>query len=177
MEDSARFNLDWKNPDYGPIWTLRKKSIDKIRLDLSVLAPLKRHYKENPVAFINDFGCTFDPRLIDRGIEATVPFILFPRQEEFVRWVVDRWQGREDGVVEKSRDMGVSWLTVAISVWMWLFHEGVVVGFGSRKESYVDDTGNPASLFWKIRQFISLLPVELRPNGWDEEVRSIYADS
>jgi hypothetical protein len=50
---------------------------------------------------------------------------------------------------------------------MWLFHPGVVVGFGSRKEAYVDDLGNPASLFWKIRETIKLLPREFVPAGFD----------
>ena len=54
-----------------------------------------------------------------------------------------RWKGREDGLVEKSRDMGVSWLCVATAIWMWTFHEGAVVGFGSRKEDYVDKLGDP----------------------------------
>ncbi|MGH8743223.1 MAG: TerL protein [Burkholderiales bacterium] len=64
--------------------------------------------------------------------------------------------------------MGVSWLCVAFAVWMWLFQPGIVFGFGSRKEEYVDKIGDPKSLFWKVRQFINLLPVEFRPAGWDE---------
>lgn len=63
--------------------------------------------------------------------------------------------------------MGVSWLCVAFGVWMWSFHPGTVVGFGSRKEEYVDDLKDPKSLFWKVRQFINLLPAEFRPAGWD----------
>lgn len=161
--------FDWKNPDYKNVWDWRVECLKNIAEDPAIIPSLKKHYKENPVDFICDYGSTFDPRLVERGIESVVPFLLFPRQAEFVNWVVDRWQGREDGVVEKSRDMGVSWLTVAIAVWLWTFHEGVVIGFGSRKESYVDDTGNPASLFWKIRQFIALLPPEFRPIGWDEK--------
>jgi hypothetical protein len=38
---------------------------------------------------------------------------------------------------------------------------------GSRKELYVDGGSNPASLFWKIRQLIELLPQEFQPSGWD----------
>ena len=57
--------------------------------------------------------------------------------------------------------------SVAFAVWMWLFHDGTVIGFGSRKEEYVDDLNDPKSLFWKARQFINLLPKEFRPEGWD----------
>jgi hypothetical protein len=52
---------------------------------------------------------------------------------------------------------------------MWLFHAGTVIGFGSRKESYVDDLNNPNSLFWKIRTIIDLLPQELKPTGWNQQ--------
>lgn len=161
--------FDWRNPDYGPVFVRRISMLENLRAKPELIPGVKAYYRDNPVAFITDFGMTFDPRLVERGIESTVPFLLFPKQADFIEWVVARWKGREDGVVEKSRDMGMSWLTVAVSVWMWLFYEGVVVGFGSRKESYVDDTGNPASLFWKIRQFIGLLPQEFRPAGWDEK--------
>jgi hypothetical protein len=50
---------------------------------------------------------------------------------------------------------------------MWIFRPGTVIGFGSRKESYVDDIGNPNSLFWKIRTFIDYLPAEFKPKGYD----------
>lgn len=161
--------IDWRNPDYAQVYSERIKRLERLRDDPGLVAGIKEFYKTHPVEFIEDFGFTFDPRNVERGLPATVPFILFPRQVEFVEWVRDRWLSRQDGVAEKSRDMGVSWLCVAVSVWMWLFHAGVVVGFGSRKESYVDDLNNPNALFWKARSFVGLLPPELQPAGWDEK--------
>lgn len=171
MSSQGAFSIDWKNPDYGPVFVERMDRLDRIRSDKTgdMLPALKAYYKENPSAFIRDWGVTFDPRLAERGLPTTMPFILFPRQEEWIVWMLDRWKCREDGLVEKSRDMGLSWLCVAFAVWMWLFYEGTVVGFGSRKEEYVDKLGDPKSLFWKIRQFISLLPAEFQPAGWDEK--------
>lgn len=160
--------FNWRGPDYDPVWADRMARLERLRADPSLLEPIKAHYKTNPVAFINDWGVTFDPRNAERDMPTTVPFLLFPKQEEFVAWVVDRWRQREDWLVEKSRDMGVSWLCVAVAVWMFLFWPGTVVGFGSRKEEYVDKLGDPKSLFWKIRSFIGLLPAEFRPKGWDE---------
>lgn len=160
-------NWDWKNPDYSAIYAERIKRLQRIRSEPALLGPLKEHYAQHPVDFINDWMCTFDPRNVERGIEATTPFLLFPKQEEYIQWVHDRWRKRESALVEKSRDAGISWLCVAFGVWMWLFHPGVVIGFGSRKEIYVDDLGNPASLFWKIRECVNLLPEEFRPKGWD----------
>lgn len=76
-----------------------------------------------------------------------------------------RWRNQEDGLTEKSRDMGVSWLCVAAAVEFWLFHPGMAIGFGSRKEELVDRVGDPKSLFEKIRQYLRNLPVEFLPWG------------
>lgn len=128
---------------------------------------LKAYYKTHPADFINDWGMTFDPRLAEVGLPTVLPFTLWPKQREYLEWLHARWLGREDGVVEKSRDAGASYLCVGFAVWMWLFHTGPVVGFGSRKEEYVDDSADPKSLFWKVRSFIEYLPRELRPFGYD----------
>lgn len=157
---------EWK-PDYDAEYKARAERLARIRKDPAILPGLKEFYKDNPVQFITDWGMTFDPRNAEVGLPTTVPFLLFPKQAEFIVWLRDRWLGREDGLAEKSRDMGVSWLCVAFAVWMWLFHTGTVIGFGSRKEEYVDDLNDPKSLFWKARQFVNLLPAEFRPGGWD----------
>lgn len=161
--------FDWKSPDYTDIYASRVSNLTRLRENPELIAGVKEYYKDHPVEFINDFGMTFDPRNVEIGIPSIVPFLLFPKQVEFIEWLRDRWIGREDGLAEKSRDMGVSWLCVAFAVWMWLFHKGVVVGFGSRKEEYVDKIGDPKSLFWKIRQFVDLLPPELKPVGWSDK--------
>ena len=132
-------------------------------------AALMAYYSTRPAQWIIDWGMTFDPRNPERGLPATAPFLLFPKQVEAVEWIVARWEKREDGLVEKSRDMGVSWICVAVAVWMWVYRKGVVIGFGSRKEDYVDRIGDPSSLFWKIRAFVSMLPPRMRPAGYDEK--------
>ena len=130
------------------------------------LRDLRAYYRTHPADFINDWGCTFDPRLVERGLPAVVPFLLFPKQREWCDWVLARWHGNEPGLAEKSRDCGASWLAVALSATLCLHWEGMAIGFGSRKEEYVDKLGAPKSLFWKAREFIKLLPPEFRP-GWD----------
>lgn len=160
--------FDWKHPDYKPVWESRIERLKRLRAEPGLLPGIKEFYKEHPVEFITDWLCTFDPRNVERGIEAVTPFLLFPKQEDFITWAYARWKSRENGLVEKSRDAGVSWLCVAFGVWMWLFHPGVVIGYGSRKEEYVDKLGDPKSLFWKFRESVNLLPAELRPVGYKE---------
>ncbi len=166
-------DFDWKNPDYAPVWRARIERLERLRADPAILPGLKAFYADHPVEFISDWMCTFDPRNVERGLDAVIPFLLFPKQAEFVEFVVARWRAREDWLCEKSRDMGVSWLCVAIATWMWLFHPGTVVGFGSRKEEYVDKLGDPKSLFWKIREALNLLPVEFRPAGYSERAHAL----
>lgn len=166
--------FDFRNPDYEPVWQARIERLKRLRADSNLVPGVKAYYADHPAAFINDFLCTFDPRNAERGLKSIVPFLLFPKQEAFIDWVLARWLAREDGLAEKSRDMGVSWLCVGFAVWMWLFKPGTVVGFGSRKESMVDELGNPASLFWKIREAINLLPAELQPANYNIKTHALY---
>jgi phage terminase large subunit len=159
--------FDFLHPNYDAVYAERGKRLENIRANPSMLPALKEYYKTRPAEFINDWGMTFDPRNPEVGLPAVVPFILFPKQVEFIEWTYKLWQGRSDGLAEKSRDMGISWLCVAFAAWVWIFHGGTVIGFGSRKEEYVDKLGDPKSLFWKARKFIELLPVEFRPVGYN----------
>lgn len=157
---------EWK-PDFEAVYRERAERLGRIRADPAILPGLKEFYRDHPVEFITDWGMTFDPRNAEVGLPTTMPFLLFPKQAEFIMYLRRKWLAREDGLAEKSRDMGVSWLCVAFAVWLWTFHAGTVAGFGSRKEEYVDDLNDPKSLFWKVRRYIELLPVEFQPAGWN----------
>lgn len=158
--------FDWKNPDYVQVFAERIECLNRIRAEPKSLPLLKAYYREHPAQFVTDWGCTSDPRNVEIGLPVIVPFILFPRQVEWIEWVVESWRARRPGVTPKSRESGVSWVAIALSCTLCLFHEGMAIGFGSRKEEYVDKIGAPKSLFWKARKFIELLPPEFR-NGFD----------
>lgn len=159
----------YQPPAVSAILAERAQRLEKLRASTPAeQGAVYAYYRDHPAQFITDWGMTFDPRNAEINLPSSIPFVLFPRQVEFVEWVYDRKRSGEDGVAEKSRDMGASWLTVAIAAHMFLFHAGWVIGFGSRKEEYVDKAGDPKSLFWKLRYFIKHLPPEFRPKGWDE---------
>lgn len=162
------FEFDFRNPDYTRVFAWRIEKLKQIRNDPTILPALKVYYKEHPAQFISDWGMTFDPRNTERKLPAYIPFVLFPKQEEWVNWLIERWRNQEPGLTEKSRDMGLSWLSVATASTLCLFNDGMVFGFGSRKEEYVDKTGSPKSLLWKARKFIASLPPEFR-GSWDEK--------
>lgn len=152
--------FDWKNPDYTAIFLARMKRLEFLRANPAMFPQIRAYYRENPADFINDWGVTFDPRNVERGLPAIVPFLLFPKQRAWVEWLVERWKSQEPGLSDKSRDMGLSWLAVSAASTLCLFYENMAVGFGSRKEEYVDKLGSPKSLFYKARMFLKYLPPE-----------------
>lgn len=159
--------FDFRNPDYPAAFQQRLDALQRIRKNPTSLPTIKAYYREHVADFINDFGVTYDPRNVELGRPAIMPFVLFPKQREFVEWVVTRWRAGEPGLCDKSRDVGITWLAAGIAVSMCLFNRGFSVGFGSRKEDLVDKAGDPDSILWKVRAFISNLPPEFR-GPWDE---------
>lgn len=170
--------FDWKAPDYGEVFLSRLAALERIeaeaKSDASFIDSLKAFYRDHPVEFINDWGMTADPRKAELGQPTDIPFLLFPKQAQAVEWVVDLWRNRRNGMLDKSRDMGASWIMVGIAVWMWLYHPGAVIGFGSRKEEYVDDSADMKAIFPKIRFFIDHLPPIFRPSGYDGKKHATY---
>lgn len=162
--------IDWQAPDYGPVWQARLAAAQLLEaMPEAEFAAVQAYYRDHPADWISDWGVTTDPRMAERGLDTTLPFVLFDKQREAVDWIVARWRGRQDGLIEKSRDMGISWICVGVATWLWTYYPGVVVGFGSRKEVYVDSIGDPKSLFWKIRSFLGHLPPRMRPKGYRED--------
>ena len=167
------FHFDFKNPDYVEVFEWRLEALNNLRANPESIHQLKAYYKSNPAQFIIDWGVTSDPRNVERGLPALSPFLLFPRQEEWVHWFMERWKNREPGITDKSRELGLSWLTICLAATVCLFNDGIVAGFGSRKEEYVDKKGDPKSLLWKGRQFITHLPYEFK-GVWTERKHSPY---
>ena len=164
----AEYRPDFLDPNYTKVFEERANNLKRIRDD-NAWHLVKRYYADGHyVEFIEDWMTTFDPRLSAKGKPTTVPLILFPRQAEYVRWLQDLKDDGEDGCVAKSRDMGVSVVSLAYATCEWLFSPGTKISFGSRKESLVDTLGQPDSLLEKVRMYLRYLPPELLPPGYSE---------
>lgn len=166
--------MDYKSPNYSAIFADRAARLAKLRADPRLIVAAKTHYKTHIADFISDWGMTYDPRKIETGGLANIPFILWPKQREYIDWLYQQWRNGERGLVEKSRDCGVTWLSVGFAVALWSLYDGVAIGFGSRKEQLVDKLGDPDSIFEKIRHFVGHLPVELLPKGYNPKDHSTY---
>ncbi len=155
--------------DYVAEFQRRLTRLNKIKLDPFLIFGAKQFYKDHPVEFINDWMVTYDPRNATDETPTTMPFILFPRQREYVEWLIfDRVKNKKDTTVEKCRDAGITEVSSAVSVWAWLFIDGFSVGWGSRKEMLVDRIGDPDSIFEKLRSKIRLVPKIFLPIGFQE---------
>jgi phage terminase large subunit len=165
------FDFDFKRPDYLKVFDWRLERLNRIRRDPEMLVDLKAYYREDIAQFIIDWGSTSDPRNAERNLPTVIPFLLFKRQEEWIKWVIGCWRNQRAALTDKSREMGVSWLSVALASSMAVLMDRVEIGFGSRKEEYVDKRGDPKSILYKSRQYISLLPVEFRA-GFDARKNS-----
>lgn len=122
------------------------------------------------VAFVGEWCWTYDPRLSDQGLPAYVPFDPFPKQIELLNWISARVERGENGLVEKARDEGASYLFVYWSLWRWLFSSGFSATFGSRKLDLADKLGDSDSLLEKARLTLRYLPQWMLPRGfvWGE---------
>lgn len=168
------FPFDFRNPDYNEVYEWRAERLSRIRADPDGTLPaLNAFYKDNPAQFITDWGVTHDPRNVERGLPAFIPFILFPRQDEWVQWLVECWKSQEHGLTDKSRDGGLSWLMIGAAFSLARSYEGMSIGFGSRKEEYVDSTKNPKAIFFRMRMFIKNLPKEFR-GGFDPKKHAAH---
>lgn len=112
------------------------------------------------VFWLDTFGWTFANLLYPEAPDR--PFICWPYQENFLR-TLDGSIGQHDVLIEKSRDMGMTWLVMANFLHRWLFKRSQSLLIASRKEQLVDETGNSDCLMWKLDYLLGHLPLWMRP--------------
>lgn len=118
-----------------------------------------------------------------RGKARLLPFITWPVQDALSDVMVRAPGISLDGepsnpafpvAIDKSREMGASWLVLAIMVWLFVFH-GASSLVGSRSADEVDYTGRPKAhsgrlppgnsdtLLWKVDLMLHWLPAWMKP--------------
>ncbi|MGM1003041.1 terminase [Acinetobacter haemolyticus] len=130
--------------------------------------------RTDPVHWFNHWIWTYDPRGMSFGLPANIPFVLRPKQVELVEWLLERENTQTHGLIEKSRDEGMSYVVLGYFLHRWLFVDGFAGGVGSRKEELVDKKGDPKTLFHKFRDMFSKMPDWMRPLGFVEKVHDNY---
>lgn len=120
---------------------------------------LRRKCQDDLLFYVNAFVWQFNPR--ERG-EEVGPFLTWDFQEEAMRVMLRCIEEGEDLVIEKSREMGASWMMLLVFEWLWHFHPWQKFLLISRNEKAVEDE-DPDSLFWKLDHVHRYLPGWLMP--------------
>jgi len=159
-------------PDYREIFIERLKFSKELEQDFELRRQIMTHYKYNRADWVRDWCVTYDPR--KKSPEPKLlPLYPFDRQIDLLDFMGGCYDDGENGLIEKSRDMGASWIACAFATHLWLFETESACGFGSRKEEYVDKIGDPKSIFHKIRQIIQYLPTWMKPQDYSTSYMKI----
>lgn len=157
-------------PDYTATFAERQRRLLALQDNPKLLYGALEYYRTYPVEFIEHWLSTYDPRHAGQvGKLTTMPFILFPRQRELVDFIYQCLATENNGLLEKCRDMGATWIAAAVSVHIWRFVPEAAVGWGSRKQELVDNLGIPDSILEKIRILIRNLPRIFWPRGFSPD--------
>ena len=112
----------------------------------------------DPVYFVDNY-CRILAPAGAKTAAGVLPFRLYPYQKN----LLSRLRGMGGNfLIEKSRQMGISWLLMAFQLWGVLFRPGFTALNVSRKQEEVDDR-TPRSLFGRLRFMYERLPGFLRP--------------
>lgn len=139
---------------------------------------------EGCIHWINSWVWTYNPKLLGtrdpvtgKQVPLFLPFKLFPRQVEVIRWIHDRVENQEPGAMKKSRDIGATYLFGVYAIWRWLFNDvdGFNATFASRDLDLVDKPGDPDSIFEKLRIMLRRLPTWMLPEDFDWNKHSTKA--
>src|SRR5260370_31721848 len=103
--------------------------------------------REDILLYVNTFVWQFTPRR--RGGLQVGPFVTWDFQDEALLTMLDCIEEDEDLCIEKSREMGASWMLLMVFEWLWHFQPWQKFLLISRNEKAVEDE-DPDSLFWKI---------------------------
>jgi hypothetical protein len=134
---------------------------------------------DDPAFFIAIFGAIYEPRWIAGEPPGWRPWVPYAFQVEAIRVaqeVLKTPSGPERHLlVEKSRDMGMSWLFCALAAHAWLFAPSVSIAMVSREAKLVDMRGDFNSMFFKVRGVLGIeetipedqrLPPYIFPSGF-----------
>ena len=119
--------------------------------------------------WVNLFAWTYNVKSVTKdGLEAPaqtqhVPFITWDVQDDAFNQLCDAVDIGKDVLIDKSRDMGASWICITLATWYWLFSPNAQILLVSRVEDLVDRRGDPDTLFWKIDYLLENVPDWMLP--------------
>jgi len=150
----------------------RNKILDKMKADNEFAHVIKAMCRKDFLYWANVFCYVHEPNRRKPRV-GRIPFITYKFQDKVAKDIMKSIDKGEDLVIEKSRDMGMSWLVVLIFQWYWLFGEsGNDFLLGSINAAKTDTFGALDTLFEKLRYNFKLQPDIFIPAGFEERFHS-----
>ena len=137
-----------KDPQENLRW--RHHLVERCQINPRFRSKVIEACREDFFFYLNSFVWQFNPRRV--GVEVE-PFISWPYQDDAFRQILEAIVGQHDLVIEKSREMGATWMCLIPTDWIGKFHDHKTMGVISRDADAVDD-GTMNSLLPKL-DFIS----------------------
>lgn len=156
--------------------------ISKLRAKIGVLKNMEEDeydrakqifdiYSVDPIRFIEDFMLI---KVNKANGSPPKPFFLFEYQKKIIYKIMELENAPQESelLIDKPREMGITWLLCAYFEWRWLFTPNYSSFILSRSEEEVDDgTRTPdGSIFGKFRWMLDRLPKYLYPSSYQRKV-------
>lgn len=151
----------------------RKKIRIKCRESSAFRKKIIELCREDCIFYINTFVHQHNPKG-DNIYEQEGPFVTWDFQDAAILggervgmvdalgsriWgILECIEDQRDLVIEKSREMGASWLCLIVMDWMCRFHKNMKFLLLSRDEASVWRPGDSDSLIWKLQYISERLP-------------------
>ncbi len=163
----------------------RLKVLKQCAIDPEFRRGIMEMCRQDIVFWIDLFVWQSNP--LKKGLEAHLavgPFVTWDFQvavlldrpettgKQGIIWV---YENNKTAVVQKSREMGASWLFLIFQLWLCLFHKYSESLNISRNEKMVD-SNSTSSLFWKIRYMHRWLPEWMTGEIDDTKMNIAYTD-
>ena len=152
----------------------RLKVLRRCRTGSAFARAIWKACQQDLLFYVAVFVWTYDTR--DKQAPRR-PFIPWKYQEKALLEVAAAI-GNWDLLIEKSRDMGASWMIIIVMEWFWHFYGHHDLLMVSRNEDYVDKRGNKKALMWKLDFIHELQPSWLLPGarrlGWNDPNRKAF---
>lgn len=102
-----------------------------------------------------------------------VPFLLRAFQWQFIEERLQAAIEKDRSLLtDKTREMGVTWMVMAVQLWGWLFQTRFSALNGSITEDKIDSKNNINTLFWKFDYLLESLKISapfLYPHEYNEK--------
>lgn len=132
-----------------------------------------REAAQSRIFFLRRFMMVFDPR--PGPNHGAVNFDLYDFQESAGEEIYQAIKQGYDLFIEKSRDMGISWLVLGVLLWCWLEEDAFQALLGSYIEDLVDSGDDLDTLFGKLVFFIdNIKDPRMLPPGFNIDKHRTY---